>query len=210
MKKLSVKLAAAIGAAALGAASLGVAAANAGSQHPRAVFSMQRSPGIVAAGCVPNARARVVIKSAGPVELMTVEASGLPANTDFDLFVIQVPNAPFGVSWYEGDLETNTHGRGHQTYVGRFSVETFAIAPNTAPAPVVHTSPPFPDAASNPPFAPVHTYHLGLWFNLPADAARAGCPGATTPFNGDHNAGVQVLNTAQFPLDHGPLRQVGS
>ena len=153
---------------------------------------MQRSPGIVAAGCVPNARARVVIKQAGPVELMTVEVSGLPANTDFDLFVIQVPNAPFGVSWYQGDLETNAHGRGHQTYVGRFSVETFAIALNTAPAPVVHTSPPFPDAASNPPFAPVHTYHLGLWFNLPADAARAGCPGATTPFNGEHNAGVQV------------------
>jgi hypothetical protein len=36
----------------------------------------------------------------------------------------------------------------------------------------------------------------------------AGCPGATTPFNGDHTAGVQVLNTSNFPDDQGPLRQL--
>jgi hypothetical protein len=209
MNKLSLKVATAVGAVALGAAGLGAATAGAGTPHPTAVFGMQRSPGVVAAGCVPDARARVVVVHAGAVEIMTVDASGLPANTDFDLFVIQVPNTPFGVSWYQGDLETNGHGHGRQTYVGRFSVETFAVAPNTAPAPVVHTSP-IPDAASNPPFGPVHTYHLGLWFNSPADAAKAGCAATTTPFNGEHNAGVQVLNTAQFPLDHGPLRQVES
>ena len=53
--------------------------------------------------------------------------------------------------------------------------------------------------------APIHTFHLGLWFNSPADAVKAGCPGATTPFNGDHDAGVQVLNTAGFPDLAGPL-----
>jgi hypothetical protein len=65
----------------------------------------------------------------------------------------------------------------------------------------------FPDTLlKNPETAPVHTYHLGLWFNSPQDAAAAGCPGAETPFNGEHNAGVQVLNTSNFPDDHGPLR----
>ena len=52
---------------------------------------------------------------------------------------------------------------------------------------------------------PIHTFHIGVWFNSPADATKAGCPGATTPFNGEHNAGVQVFNTAQFPATAGPL-----
>jgi ABC-type transport system substrate-binding protein len=40
------------------------------------------------------------------------------------------------------------------------------------------------------------------------DAQAAGCPGAVTPFNGDHNAGSQVLSTKQFDNDKGPLRQL--
>jgi hypothetical protein len=47
-------------------------------------------------------------------------------------------------------------------------------------------------------------YHLGLWFNSPADAQKATCPGATTPFNGEHDAGIQVLNTSNFPVLSGP------
>jgi hypothetical protein len=168
---------------------------------------MQRSPGIVAAGCLPHAKAKVTIRNRGPVEVMKVHASGLPHRTEFDLFVIQVPNAPFGVSWYQGDLETNGHGKADGRFVGRFSVETFAVAPGVAQAPSVHSSP-IADATSNPAFAPIHTYHLGLWFNSATDAAKAGCPTAVTPFNGEHNAGVQVLNTDQFADRHGPLRQL--
>jgi hypothetical protein len=138
---------------------------------------------------------------------MTVEAKRLPRNTDFDLFVIQVPNTPFGLSWYQGDLQTDRHGEAEGTFIGRFSIETFTVAPGTAPAPVVFTSP-FPDASANPATAPVHQYHLGLRFNSPADAVAAGCPGTVTPFNGEHNAGVQALSTRQFPDDRGPLRQI--
>jgi len=82
------------------------------------------------------------------------------------------------------------------------------VAPNVAAAPYVFNSPPFPDAAQNPAFNPVQMYHLGLWFNSPKDAAAAGCPGAITPFNGEHNAGVQALSTRNFPDQAGPLRQV--
>lgn len=74
--------------------------------------------------------------------------------------------------------------------------------------PQVHTDGMFPDVTAGVAFRPIHTYHLGLWFNSPADAVKAGCPGATTPFNGDHTAGIQVLNTANFPPDQGPLRQI--
>jgi hypothetical protein len=69
----------------------------------------------------------------------------------------------------------------------------------------VHNQPPFPDASSNPATGPVHTFHLGLWFNASEDAVKAGCPGSVTPFNGEHNAGVQALNTAAFPDAKGPL-----
>ena len=160
------------------------------------------------ATCLRQATAHVTVTSLGPVEEMDVNVSGLPPNTEFDFFVIQVPHGPFGLSWYQGDIETDDEGEGHQRFIGRFSIETFIVAPGIVPAPVVHNQAPFPDANSNPQTAPVHTFHLGLWFNSPADAVKAGCPGATTPFNGDHTAGVQVLNTSNFADDQGPLRQL--
>src|SRR4051794_25483506 len=65
-------------------------------------FRMVRSPALNAVpGCAPNATATVKISSKGATEIMTVEANGLPPNTDFDFFVIQVPNAPFGMAWYQ-------------------------------------------------------------------------------------------------------------
>lgn len=177
---------------------------NAAAESHSIKFDMVRSKGIQDSGCLADAKAKVKIKSLGPVEVMTVEASGLPPKTEFDLFVTQLPAAPFGVSWYQGDLETDRKGKAKQEYIGRFNIETFAIAPGVGPAPVVHNS----DASSNPAFGPIHTFHLGLWFNSPEDAARAGCPAGTTPFNGEHNAGVQVFNTSNFANDKGPLRQL--
>jgi hypothetical protein len=193
----------------LGAVAVPMAARGQGDPS-RITFSMVRSAAAQAAGCLPGAGASVAVRSVGAVERMNVRVRGLPPNTEFDFFVIQVPNAPFGLAWYQGDIETNSHGGGDQTFVGRFNIETFIVAPGVAPAPVVHDQPPFPDASSNPATAPVHTFHLGLWFNDPADAVAAGCPGAVTPFNGDHNAGFQILSTRNFADDQGPLRQLGS
>jgi hypothetical protein len=81
--------------------------------------------------------------------------------TDFDFFVIQQPNAPFGMAWYQADIETNAHGVGYGHFIGRFNEETFIVA-----------------------------------------------PGSVTPFNGEHDAGVQVLNTSNFPDLAGPLLKV--
>ena len=160
-----------------------------------------------AATCLPTASATVKVTPGGPVESMNVAVQGLRPNTKFALFVIQVPKAPFGVSWYLGDIATDKSGRGRRKFSGRFSIETFAVAVGSAPAPVVFTGP-FPDGSLNPPFNPIQMYHLGLWFDSPADALAAGCPATTTPFNGQHNAGIQVLNTSTFMDDHGPLRDV--
>jgi hypothetical protein len=171
-------------------------------------FNMVRSAVAENAGCLAHASGEVSIHSIGPVEVMDVEVEGLPPNTGFDFFVIQVPNAPFGLSWYQGDIQTDEEGEGHGRFIGRFNIETFIVAPGVAPAPVVFDKPPFRDVDTNPATGPVHTYHLGLWFNSPKDAEAAGCPGAVTPFNGEHNAGVQALSTRNHPIDRGPLRDV--
>ena len=145
--------------------------------------------------CIPGAKGRVTIThSLELVENMHVEVTGLPKNTDFDLFVIQVPNAPFGLSWYMGDMLTDNNGEAVGDFVGRFQIGTFIVAPGIAPAPEVLSD----DATSNPATGPVQLYHLGLWFDSPADAAKAGCESTVTPFNSTHNAGVQILNTSQL------------
>ena len=179
-----------------------------GLPNERISFAIVRSAKATGAGCLADAQGKVTVTSVGPVEIMRVSVSGLPPKTEFDFFVIQVPNTPFGLSWYQGDIETDDEGEASQVFVGRFNIETFIVAPGSVPAPVVHDDAPFPDASSNPATAPVHTYHLGLWFNSPADAEAAGCPGDVTPFNGDHTAGIQVLSSRNFPDDQGPLRQL--
>jgi hypothetical protein len=208
--KMSRRLGAAIGGITLAGAGLGgslLFAGGAGAAVKSTSFDMVRSAASVGANCLIDASAHVTITSRGPVETMRVNASHLPSNTDFDFFVIQVPHAPFGISWYQGDLQSDSTGHAHGTFVGRFSIETFAVAPGPAPAPVVFQGP-FPDASSNPPFNPVQMYHLGLWFNSPTDAAAAGCAATTTPFNGEHNAGVQALSTRNFPDASGPLQGI--
>jgi hypothetical protein len=172
-------------------------------------FNMVRSATAVAAGtnCIPEARGRVTINSLGNVEVMHLEATGLPPKTEFDAFVIQLPNAPFGLSWYQGDLTTDENGRGVADFIGRFSAETFIVAPGSGPAPVIHQQP-IPDANLNPATGPVHTFHVGLWFGSAAAAEAAGCPNNTTPFNGDHTAGIQALSTRNFAGLKGPLSRI--
>lgn len=191
----------------LAAAGFAGATARGAAQSNEIHFNMVRSTAATNAGCLAGASALVTVASKGPTETMTVRASHLPANTEFDFFVIQVPNAPFGLSWYQGDIETGDGGSGTGVFIGRFSIETFIVSPGSAPAPVVHNNA-FPDASQNVPFNPTHTFHLGLWFNDPADAAKAGCPANVTPFNGDHDAGIQALSTKNFPDLQGPLGQL--
>jgi len=174
---------------------------------PSITFSMVRSGAVVSANCLTGATATVRVVSHNLTETMTVNAAGLPANADFDLFVTQLPNAPFGVSWYQSDLESNSSGTASVTVIGRFNVETFAVAPGAGAAPTPHGA---TDASANPAFAPIHTFHIGFWFNSPADAAKAGCPGTVTPFNGEHNAGIQAMSTRNFGDATGPLRSLTS
>ena len=160
-------------------------------------FSFDLVPSSAAiSACLPNASGHVTITTGALNDIMKVTISGMPHNTGFDLFVIQQPGAPFGVSWYQSDIHANSTGTGTATVRGVFDSETFSVSPGGTTT-----------------FAPTHQYHLGLWFNSPKVPFNLGCePGATspivTPFNGNQNAGIQVLNTAEFPVAAGPLSQV--
>jgi hypothetical protein len=180
-KLLSASFTVAVAIASIGIAPLARAAAG-----DSTVFNMVKSAG--AASCLKaTASGRVTISDLGPVQNMHVEVFNLPAKTEFTLFVITTPNAPFVPAWYQGDVKTDGNSRGVVDVTGIFSDETFIL---------------------NPGPVPVQTDHLGMWFADPADAVNAGCPGNVTPFDGDHNAGIQVLNTSNFPDANGPLRRI--
>ena len=99
-------------------------------------------------------------------DTMVVSVHGLPANTEFDLFVTQTPTPPdVGLSWYQTDIDTDRDGTGMATVQGVFDQETFTAVPNA-------------NAALK--FDAVHQFHLGLWFNDPQ-----------VPFNLDCEAGAR-------------------
>ena len=169
-------------------------------------FNMVRSQAAVANDCLEGARAHVDVRTTPTdQQIMDVTVNNAPKNTEFEVFVTQQANAPFGVSWYQADFDTNDNGFGEVRARGIFSEELFAIAPGSVPAPQVDDA----DAETNPAFAPIHTYHIGLWFGSPEEAAAAGCPATVTPFDGGgHQAGIQAFSTRNFGALHGPLRSI--
>jgi len=180
------------------AVSVGLTPASATSASARQAssftFALVPSPNIAA--CLPNAGGSVTITTGRQNDTMKVSIHGMPKNAGFDLFVIQQPLAPFGVSWYQSDVNAGEEGNGSATVKGVFDSETFSVSPGGTVT-----------------FPPTNQFHLGLWFNNPQTPFNLGCePGATTPivtpFNGAHHAGVQVLNTSEFPVAAGPLSQV--
>jgi len=190
---------------ALGALFIGGSMSAAAGPSESLAFDMAISA--AAATCLPNAHGHVTIRdAANGNQRMQVRVNGLPPHTEFAFFVLQTPTGPFGMSWYQGDIVTDANGSGSQQFFGIFSSELFVFAPATRAAPQTD---PGVDAVTNPVTAPVHTYHLGLWFSEAADAAAAGCPATVTPFEGDHTAGIQVLNTSNFGTEaaDGPLSQ---
>jgi len=181
---------------AAGLTGYGLTSASAASR-PSAVtytFKLVTSPGI--ARCLPNARGQAWITPNSLNDVMRVELWGMPANSGFDLFVIQFPDKPFGVSWYQSDINVGANGSGTATVQGIFDKETFSVSPGGTVT-----------------FKPTHQFHLGVWFNNPSLPFRLGCePGqaapVVTPFNGEQHAGIQVVNTGNFPANAGPLSQI--
>jgi hypothetical protein len=168
-------------------------------------FKMVRSQTAVDNDCLKGAKANVDVRTT-PTDnqILDITLKNAPKNTEFELFVTQQPNSPFGVSWYQADFTTNNQGQGEVRARGIFSEELFVFAPGSVKAPQVDNQ----DAEKNPAFDPVHTFHLGLWFGDPEDAKDAGCSDTVTGFDGDHEAGIQAFSTRNFPKLEGPLGEI--
>ena len=168
-------------------------------------FKMVRSEAAVDDECLKGAKAQVDVRTT-PTDnqIMDVTLNNAPKNTEFELFVTQQPNSPFGVSWYQADFTTNNQGNGEVRARGIFSEELFVFAPGVVKAPQVDDQ----DAKKNPEFKPVHTFHLGLWFGSPEEAKDAGCSDTVTAFDGDHEAGIQAFSTRNFRNLKGPLGKI--
>jgi len=179
----------------IGAASAASAASGAATRpSPPLSFPLIPSPGI--AKCLPHAGGEVTITPGQLNDIMQVSLHGMPRDTGFDLFVIQQPLKPFGVAWYQSDINVGDNGAGSARVRGIFDRETFSVS-----------------LGGTTTFPPTHQFHLGVWFNNPNTPFNLGCePTASkpivTPFNGEQHAGIQVVNTSQFPVNAGPLSRV--
>ena len=95
-------------------------------------------------------------------------------------------NGNFGLAWYQSDLETNGHGSGGVEIRTILLDQIFGFDAGTG-------------------LAPTNTFHVGFWFNDPADAAPCGFTGFT-PFNGEHHAGpVAFISRPNATTGLGPL-----
>jgi len=196
---LAIMAVASLSAFTMHASASSISARNAqASAQPDSKFTFNMVPSPNIAGCLPHASATVTIKKGSLNETMTVSVTGLAPKTGYDLFVLELPNKPFGVAWYQSDLQTDSTGAGSVTVKGIFNKETFSISLGDN---------------GGITFPATHQYHLGLWFNDPQVPFNLGCePGqnqpVVTPFNGEQHAGVQVLTTSNFPDNAGPLSHV--
>jgi hypothetical protein len=135
------------------------------------------------AACMPHARVKVTVKSTTDelgFDKFTVRARGLPPNTDFTVFLLETAGSPFGAAEYIGDVTSNKHGVGSNT---------FHLIVDEA----------FSSTIVNGQRVRVDLNQVGMWFADPADddfcTAAPGIAGVT-PFDGDNEAGVQAFNSA--------------
>jgi hypothetical protein len=71
----------------------------------------------------------VSINSAGANQTTNVSLKGMPKKTGFILFIIQQPDSPFGLAWYQGDIDTDKDVKGSVKVKGIFSDEDPRVRP---------------------------------------------------------------------------------
>ena len=166
----------------LAAAALGSAAFTgaAGAEGESVRFDLvPSSPQI--AECLPYAKAEVTVELTTEddgFDRFEIKASGLFPNQKYTVFLLERPGDPFGAAEYFGDFATNDSGKGK----GKFRL-------------IVEEG--FASTLVNGDRVRAELDHVGFWTADPAadDACFAG-GGKVTPFDGDNEAGAQVMNSA--------------
>jgi hypothetical protein len=143
------------------------------------VNCMKPSPG------APAPRVSVDADRPTQNDTATVELKGFKPHLGFDLFTIQHSpqtatggadaNPSVGLAWYQSDIHVGADGTGHAKVRTILLDQIFGLDKDVS-------------------LAPTNTFHLGFWFDNPADAGQCGFAGST-PFNGEHNAGPLAFVT---------------
>lgn len=130
------------------------------------------------AACFPGARATVKVdlttEEVGK-DSFSIKAKGLQPNTTFTLFLIEKAGLPFGAVEYFGDFTTDGYGRAYNDYE-LIVEEAFALDNETQER--------------------TNLDSVGFWFgDSTADDDCLGAASPVTGFDGDAEAGVQMMNS---------------
>lgn len=146
-------------------------------------FSLAPASTAIAA-CLPHLQARATVVPGPQNDTLSLRAAGLPAFAALDLYITELPHAPFGLAWPLSMLQADAQG------IASVQVQTTVLQ------------------ASGLAGTPRTAAHLAIFFDDPNDAdpcfGGAGAP--VTAFNAAHHAGPAVLATTGFPDAAGPLR----
>ena len=133
----------------------------------------------------PTPRVSVHVDRHDENDTAIVELKGFKPHLGFDLFTIQHSpqtatgaadaNPSVGLAWYQSDIQVGADGTGRAKIRTILLDQIFGVDKDVS-------------------LAPTNTFHLGFWFNNPADAGQCGFTGST-PFNGEHNAGPLAFVT---------------
>jgi hypothetical protein len=138
----------------------------------------------VNATCLSDATGHVTVfqkEETLGVDTLNLRVSGLPANTDFAVFLTSADafaTPPFGTAAYIGDFTTNAAGIG-SLKVDAIIAEAFASI-----------------VVGNPPVrVRADLDHLVFWFADPAQVPACFNFSGSTPFDGDGNAGPAAMSS---------------
>lgn len=148
-------------------------------------------------------KANVLVQRGELNDTLTIALSGFKPGLAFDMFTVEKspfkangqpdPNFKgiFGLAWYQSDLKAAANPN-------QISIKTILLDQIFGFDPLVNLK-------------PTNTFHVGFWFNNPADAAPCGFDVKKfTPFNGEHRAGPvaaiskPIANTGLGPLCTNP------
>lgn len=130
-------------------------------------------------------------------DTLLLQLKNIKPNLSFDLFTVErsnllangTPNPSFtnfGLAWYQSDVHVSSGGTATVKIQTILLDQIFGFDPGVS-------------------LTPTNTFHVGFWFDDPADAADCGFTGST-PFNGGHNAGPLAMISLPDPdTDLGPL-----
>lgn len=147
----------------------------------------------------PTPTAHVKVKRGPLADTLTIVADNIKPRLAFDMFTVQRSNLRangtvdpafknFGLAWYQSDLQANGQGHFQATIKTILLDQIFGFDPDVV-------------------LGPTNTFHVGFWFNNPADAQACGFDVTKpTPFNGEHKAGpVAMISVPDGVTKLGPL-----